>query len=698
MGYQNNSYPRPLVPNSPDSAPVDFRAFYPYTPNEVKHRKRTTSAQLKVLEAIFKKDTKPNASLRNELALELDMTARGVQVWFQNRRAKEKVKGGKGSLGSKMSVGDLQDDDYSSLHIKDELLDSLLQRPDSSHDEIDAYSRSPSGSGPTPISPPTLRLVTDSTNFPWQNSPVDPTPDSATFPIRPPTNTFVSSTTNSDSGSSSTGNNPDLLMHRRGSLPLNAFPQPSSSLDSPTTDFDPFLRRCSVDASLARLAQNPFASLARAKNSALYGPGVGVVMPGANNNGIRHHHQLTRLPYGYHPPQHQRRGMPSSFASMPQQASIRRLSMDSRQTRFTSISRTHQSQSPSPVTTPYNAAIRVSLPDQRLFALSSRPLASPIPGPLPSPGFSFGAASTPPMASPSSGDSERNSPDSLRSFSFRGDDEDNATSPSYDAYSRFGSIASIATSESSINSSYYGEIGGAAVDHRLAEDRRDSCASGHFLGMLSGLDVGNGAENMHVGNYSPHEDYQFSNATDGVELVSSSDIQHHHQHHQQAQQQNPEANYPSPTSTITPRDSPHAQDAAVVAGTPPVPISTSSELAFALESKSNQKANRQEQYLTYGSGEHQPASVQDGASYYSSQQHQNQESHSQEQQQDLSYASTNFSEGYSGESHQHHQQPEVDYLSVYNPSVHYTDALSATMSTASINNGMQNADAFTAYT
>jgi Homeodomain len=100
MGYQNPSY---LLDPSLDSAAVDFRAFYPYTPNEVKHRKRTTSAQLKVLETIFKKDTKPNANLRNELASELDMSARGVQVgpclsfvglssyplwfqvWFQNR-------------------------------------------------------------------------------------------------------------------------------------------------------------------------------------------------------------------------------------------------------------------------------------------------------------------------------------------------------------------------------------------------------------------------------------------------------------------------------------------------------------------------------------------------------------------------------------------------------------------------------------
>ncbi|KAJ7919671.1 homeobox domain-containing protein, partial [Mycena leptocephala] len=55
-----------------------------------KHRKRTTRAQLRVLENVFKRDTKPSAALRTELAARLNMTARGVQVWFQNRRAKEK--------------------------------------------------------------------------------------------------------------------------------------------------------------------------------------------------------------------------------------------------------------------------------------------------------------------------------------------------------------------------------------------------------------------------------------------------------------------------------------------------------------------------------------------------------------------------------------------------------------------------------
>ena len=101
MGFHGHIYPRPLIPNSSDPSAVDFRAFYPYTPNEVKHRKRTTTQQLKVLEAVFKRDTKPNAQLRQELASELNMTARGVQVrlypfyfplcsfflqvWFQNR-------------------------------------------------------------------------------------------------------------------------------------------------------------------------------------------------------------------------------------------------------------------------------------------------------------------------------------------------------------------------------------------------------------------------------------------------------------------------------------------------------------------------------------------------------------------------------------------------------------------------------------
>ncbi|KAI9269795.1 Homeodomain-like protein [Sporodiniella umbellata] len=62
-----------------------------YNPFEIKRRKRTTRTQFKTLEKHFIENPKPNASMRRWLAQQLDMTPRGVQVWFQNRRAKEKV-------------------------------------------------------------------------------------------------------------------------------------------------------------------------------------------------------------------------------------------------------------------------------------------------------------------------------------------------------------------------------------------------------------------------------------------------------------------------------------------------------------------------------------------------------------------------------------------------------------------------------
>ncbi|KAF4620674.1 hypothetical protein D9613_000810 [Agrocybe pediades] len=696
-------YPPPILPNNHDSPAVDFRAFYPYTPNEVKHRKRTTTSQLKVLEAVFRKDTKPNASLRNELALELNMTARGVQVWFQNRRAKEKVKGKSGvKVSSPQSNG--PDEDY--LHVKDEgVPESLLQEQD---EERDAYSNS--------TSPPQLHVITDAED--WKAgtaSPAEPVPDSAPIlPIRPPTiNTFV--------------NTQDIYAHRRGSLPANAFPQPMSASvllredDGP----DPFFRRSSMDASLQRLANNPFAPLARAKNSALFGAGFGVVMPGSNTsntsmsnlasgiNSLRPHRQFNRLPYGYHASTRRVTGpLSAGLASTPYQyANLRRLSMDSRSVGHLRAQQS-LSQSPSPIT-PYNAAIRVSLPDQQLYALSSRPLASPIPGPLPSPGFSFGAANTPSMTSPSSGDSERNSPDSLRSFNFRGGEEqDDDAATSYDAYSRFGSIASIATSESSIASSYYAEIGSSAVgvDPHLAEERRDSCASGHFLSMLSGLDVGN-ANPM----YSPPEEFAYSNANEGAELVSV----HAHQQHQQQ----PEPNYPSPTSTITPRDSPHAQDMSAVAPvTNPVSISSSSELAYALEGKPDQNVRQEQQYLTYGSPDQQRQQHQhqilapeqqhqhDAVTYYSAQQQQPQDAHQLPLDQEQIVYPTS---GYSNDVHHQHAQQlhdpsrqplqqtqQMEYMSsVYTSSGGYADGVSASASVpGGMDNGMHSHDAFAAYT
>lgn len=53
-----------------------------------KKRKRTAPDQLKVLEDVFNTHQHPNLLLRNQLAVQLGMTPRSVQIWFQNRRAK----------------------------------------------------------------------------------------------------------------------------------------------------------------------------------------------------------------------------------------------------------------------------------------------------------------------------------------------------------------------------------------------------------------------------------------------------------------------------------------------------------------------------------------------------------------------------------------------------------------------------------
>ncbi|KAI8806143.1 homeobox domain-containing protein, partial [Cladochytrium replicatum] len=50
-------------------------------------RKRATAEQLRVLNAVFEVTFFPSTDLRNQLARELGMSARTVQVWFQNKRS-----------------------------------------------------------------------------------------------------------------------------------------------------------------------------------------------------------------------------------------------------------------------------------------------------------------------------------------------------------------------------------------------------------------------------------------------------------------------------------------------------------------------------------------------------------------------------------------------------------------------------------
>jgi len=78
-------------PNYPNPNGSTMWAPTFYDPFQVKHRRRTSKRQYSVLERSFNENPKPNAATRRDLAEQLKMTVRGVQVWFQNRRAKAKA-------------------------------------------------------------------------------------------------------------------------------------------------------------------------------------------------------------------------------------------------------------------------------------------------------------------------------------------------------------------------------------------------------------------------------------------------------------------------------------------------------------------------------------------------------------------------------------------------------------------------------
>lgn len=82
--------------NNSTSPPInndysEFRSSHMLHPFEVKHRRRTTRNQFKILEATFQENPKPNATIRKSISAQLDMPLRAVQIWFQNRRAKAKA-------------------------------------------------------------------------------------------------------------------------------------------------------------------------------------------------------------------------------------------------------------------------------------------------------------------------------------------------------------------------------------------------------------------------------------------------------------------------------------------------------------------------------------------------------------------------------------------------------------------------------
>lgn len=64
-----------------------------------KKRTRTSTEQLRILQKSFQTDPMPNSTARTALSKKLGMSSRAVQVWFQNRRAKEKLDAKRNSMG-----------------------------------------------------------------------------------------------------------------------------------------------------------------------------------------------------------------------------------------------------------------------------------------------------------------------------------------------------------------------------------------------------------------------------------------------------------------------------------------------------------------------------------------------------------------------------------------------------------------------
>jgi len=73
-----------------------------------KKRQRTSPDQLAILETIFQTDKMPSQQTRVQLADQLGMSSRRVQIWFQNKRAKVK-RGQMKSEGGQAPMSPLQD-------------------------------------------------------------------------------------------------------------------------------------------------------------------------------------------------------------------------------------------------------------------------------------------------------------------------------------------------------------------------------------------------------------------------------------------------------------------------------------------------------------------------------------------------------------------------------------------------------------
>lgn len=75
-----------------DSAPDLDLDMHELTSSIQKSKSRFTDQQIKLLEAMFESDSRPESHAKQQLAGELGLQPRQVAIWFQNKRARSRAK------------------------------------------------------------------------------------------------------------------------------------------------------------------------------------------------------------------------------------------------------------------------------------------------------------------------------------------------------------------------------------------------------------------------------------------------------------------------------------------------------------------------------------------------------------------------------------------------------------------------------